>query len=775
MKRAHCFVIIVVVVAAALGLVAGCGQNAPSESSAAHHAYNMSAAPPPPPPPPPPSPAVMVEAHGRNASPAKKMGANTEASAPASTSTLDQSESKEGGAEVALPSAPTRSWFPETFLFAPRVVTDDNGVGSVDVLVPDRLTTWRVLALAHSNHGAQSGSVTTLISNLPVSVDVVVPPFLLAGDRVSLPVQVVNSTEAAVTRTLTARAFGGRLWGLPDSVRVDAQGSTTTTAWLETPSPGEVVVEASVGSDDSVRRTVTVRSGGRPMRVEHSGTLAAARAFALPLDKGVLPGTTHATLTVFPGALAIFRAELHSASERSSVDDDAYLLSLTGRARALGTKLGAPVDEKVLLRLTRLATQRAARRTVNPELMSAMGLAPGALAHDPHTLLGRNGEHLAAFVARAQRPDGTFAGADGWPLQRLITATAHGLRAVRAAHQTPAAERRAAAATLRARGAFERFATRIGDPYTAAVVVASGAVVGDQLLALRNLVLAALVRKDDGSQALPVPEGVVRADGNPPTEIEATAWAVMALHDLPAASTAMPDLGATVLAAYRPGSGFGDGATNLVALDAVALLFSAPLPSKVVVSLRINNKVAGSDVLAGARLQEVLTLDASVADGAHSLAVVVSADPPVPGLSYVLHVRSAVPWPKAAADAGLSLTVTVGGALKVGATSDVVVRAVAPGGSAVRVTQGLPAGVDAVRASLQQLVDDATIHSFELNDGIVVLNAPARHQGELFTARFKIVPTLAGTLHTQVASAEVAGRPDTAVFFPPTLWTISGS
>lgn len=771
MKRAHVVSCVVVVVVGAAFV--GCSKSSPYTGDAMEQTASA-------PPPPPPSPSVMpVEAP--RAMMEKKSAAKADSGRGGGSVTLSVTDSEESapddapGAEVDVPKAATRSWFPETFLFAPRVITDDNGAANVDVLVPDRLTTWRVLALAHSRNGAQSGAVTTLIGNLPVSIDVVVPPFLLVGDRVSLPVQVVNSTDAAVSRALTTTIEGGRLSGLPGTVRVDARGSTTSMASLETPRPGEVVVVANVGSDDSVRRTIPVRSGGRPARVEHSGTLAAPRSFGLPLEAGVLPGTVHATLTVFPGALGILRAELQSAPDRSSLDDDGYLLSLTGHARALGIKLGAPVDEKVLVRLTRLATQRAARRSVSPELMAAMRLAPGALAHDSTTLLSRNGEHLAAFVARSQRPDGTFAGADGWPLQRLIVATADGLAAVRAGGQTEAGQRRAAAATVRARGAFERFAKQIDDPYTAAVVVASGAVQGEQKTSLCTLVQSALEKRGDGSQVLPAPIGVVRADGSAPTDVEATAWAILALQDFAPAAKVLPDLGASVLQAYRAGRGFGDGATNVVALDAVMLLFSAPLPQKVAVSLRVNDKVVGSDALEGARLQEVLTLDADLDDAAGgALAVTVTADPPVPGLSYVLAVRSAVPWPKAPADAGLNVTVSVSD-LRVGATSDVVLRAVAPGGAALRVTWGVPAGVDVVRASLQRLVDDRIIHSFDVVDGVVTLNVPARNQGELFTARIQIVPTLAGALHTQVASVQLMGRPDTAVYLPPTVWTISGS
>ncbi len=780
--------VVVAVAVVVVSVVSGCS----AESSAPEAQAEASAAMPvmAGAPPPPPAPSEAKDDAKERAPRAAKAAASFNRSAPKGLLANEEADGAPASSEVDVPAAPTRSWFPETFLFAPRVITDASGKATVDVLVPDRLTTWRVLALAHSRKGAQTGAVTSLVSNLPVSIDVVTPPFLLSGDRVALPFQVVNSTDAALSRTLTAKVQGARLSGLAGSVRVDAQGSTTTTAWLDVATPGDVVIEAttsgggggSAGGDDSVRRTLEVRSGGRPTQVEHAGTLAAPRSFTLPLEAGVLPGTTEATLTVFPGALAILRAELQSAPDRGSLDDDAYLLSLTGRARALGVKLGVAVDEPTLLRLTRLASQRLARRSVSPALMSAWRLAPGALSHDSQSLLARNGEHLAGFVARAQRPDGTFSGADGWPLQRLIVATADGLKAVQAAQQTPAGERRAAAATVRARGAFERFAKQIDDPYTAAVVAASGAVQGEQLLELRTAVQKALVRRDDGSQALPVPDGVVRSDGSLPTEVEATALAILALHAHPAAGTVLPDLGATVLSAYRPGRGFGDGVTNGVALDAVALLFADPLPSKVVVSLRINGQVAGSDVLEGKRLQEVLTLDADIAapadgaaaDGARALSVVVSADPPVPGLSYVLAVRAAVPWPRAPADAGLNLTAVVTGSLKVGATSDVVLQAVSPGGSPLRVTFGLPAGVDAVRGSLQQLVDDGVIGSFELVDGVVVLNAPSRNQGELFTARFQVVPTLAGALHTQVASAEVAGRPDTAVYFPPTVWTIAG-
>ncbi|HND32335.1 MAG TPA: alpha-2-macroglobulin family protein, partial [Myxococcota bacterium] len=85
-----------------------------------------------------------------------------------------------------------RSWFPESFLWMPLVQTGPEGTVTVPVQVPDSLTTWRVLALGLTASGAQGGATTTFLSPLPAYVDMNLPSFLYAGDRLSLPVQVVS-------------------------------------------------------------------------------------------------------------------------------------------------------------------------------------------------------------------------------------------------------------------------------------------------------------------------------------------------------------------------------------------------------------------------------------------------------------------------------------------------------------------------------------------------------------------------------------------------------
>src|SRR6185295_3690417 len=176
-----------------------------------------------------------------------------------------------GGGKLEA-AAPTRAWFPETFLFEPLVVTSDRGEASVPVKVPDRLTSWRVLALAHSRSGGQGGAVASFASTLPTYVDPVLPPFLTAGDEVRIPVQVVNTTGQPVSKPLEVKpegdlAVGGGAW----TVSVPAQGSVVQYASLTAREPGHLSVRASLGGADQMVRALDVLPAGRPVRVTRGG------------------------------------------------------------------------------------------------------------------------------------------------------------------------------------------------------------------------------------------------------------------------------------------------------------------------------------------------------------------------------------------------------------------------------------------------------------------------------------------------------------------------
>lgn len=673
------------------------------------------------------------------------------------------------GATATTESAPTRAWFPETFLFEPLVVTDATGMAQVSVKVPDRLTTWRVLALAHSRSGAQGGAVTSFLGTLPVYVDPIVPPTLVIGDEVRLPIQVVNTTDAAVTSQLATSATNAALSGGSGSRTAPAQGSLVEYATLKATKPGVIELTSGLAGADSVVRTIEVLPAGQPVEVTRSGTLASERTLTIEGPTGSDPATDRVRLVVFPGALALVRAELGVSTARQGLAEDAYALMLAGRAPALVTALGDKPDTAALRDLTIIAGQRIVRAARTLDTEQATLIAAAALAHPQNPVLSRLGERAADTLARAQRPDGTFAGGSGWTLQRVLAATAESTNAVRAAMATPEQQQRAQGVTLRAGSAFARNAEQVTDAYTAALMLSTGAVDGALADTLRERVRAACVDGGDGTKYLKVEPDIVRADGLTPSRVEATAIAVLALEEDPKSAALLADLGATLLSGYSLYSGWGDGRANMAAMQAVTQLFDQPLPDKIDITLKKDGAVVIAGTYDRAKLRDVLVLPSSApgVSGAHEYQV--SSTPPIAGLGFSLQVEGFVPWSQQAVSGGLELQLPMKLAGQVGKPVDIAITAIAPQGMELHLTQALPAGVQVDTPSLQKLVDAGVIARFETADGRVELFVAALSPGQVFTATYRAIPTLAGTLHGAASKIESGSHEH---WVPPTTWTI---
>lgn len=664
-------------------------------------------------------------------------------------------------------AAPTRAWFPETFLFEPLIVTDPQGQASVAVKVPDRLTTWRVLALAHSRQGGQAGAITSFLGTLPTYVEPVTPAFLYAGDQVRLPIQVVNTTDQDVSSPLLLTATGASLAATGGSVKVPAFGNVVQYAELTTRLPGMISLRAALGATDAVEKTFAVQPAGLRSISTKGGTLAAPREFVLSGPADTLPGTETFRLKVFPGALGLVRSELAAAPGRGGVAEDAYLLNLLGQAPALLHALGAEADAPTIRELSLLAMQRVMKHARAPSVDAATLLTEGALAHPDNPVLMRLGERLAMQVAAAQRADGTCQGATGWTLQRLLVTTADCVHAVRASTGTPQAKQRAMAVTVKAQGAFERNLKRVADGYTAAALLASGAIEGSVADELKKIVIDHLKTVDDGSKYLEVDQQVVRADGRAPSVFEATALAVLALGKDPVVA----DLGTYLMSGYSAAWGWGDGRANLVALRAGVQLFKDPVPAGVKISLSRDGTVLSQGTLDAAALKDVLSLDgdATGSVGAHSWKL--TAEPPVPGLGYSLQVIAYTPW-KAAETKGLSLTATLPAVLEVGQPADIALSAAIPGNTAMQLVIPLPAGVQHDTPSLDALVSAGKVLRYETQDGQVTLHLPPQPPGAVYSTTLRVVPTLAGKLQSGPSTLAPEAEPWLAKAFAPATWVI---
>jgi hypothetical protein len=663
---------------------------------------------------------------------------------------------------------PTRAWFPETFLFEPLIVTDDNGAATVPVKVPDRLTTWRVLALGHTRTGAQGGAVTSFLGTLATYIDPVVPPFLIVGDEVRLPIQVVNTTETAVATTITVDAKNATVTGAGGTRAIPAQGSVVEYATLRANQAGTVHLRTVLSGTDAVERSFDVIPSGMPVRITRTGTLAAPRTLTLEAPANAEAATSRVRLLVYPGALALLRSELAASLLRGGVADDAYALLLAGKAPSLLQSLGDKADPDVLRTATIVASQRAIHAGRTLDVTRATLLTEAALAHPQNAVLARLGERAAAYLAQNQRPDGTFAGGTGWTLQRVLVATADATRAVATAKTTPQERQRAMSVGVKAGGAFERNLAHVTDGYTAAAIIASG-VGGKVAETLRAKVLEGIKDNADGTKYLDVPSGVVRADGSVPSRAEATALAVLALTGDPKAVPVLAELGSTLLGSYDPLFGWGDGRANLACLTAVLELFKQPVPDNVKITLTMDGKPVTTGSLSGAQLRDVLVLEAAAPGLAGSHSWQLTAEPAVPGLGFSLTAHAWTPWPKQQVKGGLELASPATVTATVGKPQPVTLTAIAPAGMPLHIQQALPAGVQIDKPSLDALVSGGSVSRYQVADGKLDLYVSALQPGQTWSATYRAIPTLGGTLRTTASMIE-AGM--TQIFVPPTTWTI---
>src|SRR6185436_19441066 len=116
-----------------------------------------------------------------------------------------------------------RDYFPETMLWRPEVITDDEGRASVGLTFADSITTWRLSARAVTADGRLGAAELPLKVVQPFFVDANLPVALTRNDEVTVPVVVYNYSGKSqiVKMTLEVGDWCEQLDPLVITMRVD--------------------------------------------------------------------------------------------------------------------------------------------------------------------------------------------------------------------------------------------------------------------------------------------------------------------------------------------------------------------------------------------------------------------------------------------------------------------------------------------------------------------------------------------------------------------------
>lgn len=143
-----------------------------------------------------------------------------------------------------------RTRFPDTAFWDPVVRTDADGRATVQVPLPDSLTTWRMLARGVDADTRVGEASVDILSTLDLLLRPVLPRFLVVGDRAELATIVHNNTgqEQEVQVTLTVEGLA-------------LEGASSQTIRIPAGEKGKVVWPVRAEAVDQVRVRMEARAG----------------------------------------------------------------------------------------------------------------------------------------------------------------------------------------------------------------------------------------------------------------------------------------------------------------------------------------------------------------------------------------------------------------------------------------------------------------------------------------------------------------------------------
>ena len=213
-----------------------------------------------------------------------------------------------GGGQAGATGDGVRQDFRVLAFWLGSVVTDGRGHASLDVKLPESLTTYRIMAVA-GDKGSRFGSADSEIRiNKPVTLKATFPRFLAVGDKASFGAVVTSQLKTAGPATVTIESLDPAIMQFadtaPQTVNVDAGGSVEVRFDAAGRSTGRARVRMTVklaNETDAFQDVVPVEVLVSPETVSAVGQAddaapTAAEKIKLPADVVTTFGGLHVDL-----------------------------------------------------------------------------------------------------------------------------------------------------------------------------------------------------------------------------------------------------------------------------------------------------------------------------------------------------------------------------------------------------------------------------------------------------------------------------------------------
>lgn len=204
-----------------------------------------------------------------------------------------------------------RQYFPETMLWLPDAVTEEDGTLHLEIPVADSITTWRLTALASSQDGRLGSATGSLRVFQDFFVDLDLPAALTVGDEVAIPVGIFNYLPEAQTIRLEVEeaSWFELLDEASKEMTIAANDIDVVYFRIRARAFGDYPFKVTAwGSQmsDAIHKEVRVYPDGKEIRASHSDRLTPGESVnqTVAIPESAVPGTQEVTVKIYPGVVS---------------------------------------------------------------------------------------------------------------------------------------------------------------------------------------------------------------------------------------------------------------------------------------------------------------------------------------------------------------------------------------------------------------------------------------------------------------------------------------
>ncbi len=199
-----------------------------------------------------------------------------------------------------------REYFPETLLWSPEIVADQNGRAQVKFKLADSLTTWKIGVIASTANGDVGIAEREIKAFQPFFAELEPPKFLTVGDEIKLPVAIRNYlSDRQTVKAEMARGDWFQFLNEPTQTAEIAPDSSANAvfdfqATKAVKNGKQKVTAIGTSAGDAIEKPVTVKPNGQEIVTTQTELFNQSIAFDVNFPANALAKTQRAELKIYP-------------------------------------------------------------------------------------------------------------------------------------------------------------------------------------------------------------------------------------------------------------------------------------------------------------------------------------------------------------------------------------------------------------------------------------------------------------------------------------------